>query len=60
MIMFEHYEKKLNKRLLNFIIWWSYLGDYGQRIADYIRTFVIDAYEHLIEQRELFKKWYRD
>lgn len=58
--MFQHYEKKLNKWLLNFIIWWSYLGDYGQRIVDYVRDFVVDAYKHLTEQWKLFQKRYRN
>ncbi len=59
-VMFEQYEKKINKILLNFIIWGSYMGDYGQQFAERIRTFVIDAYHHLLEQWGKVKAWYRD
>jgi hypothetical protein len=59
-IMFEHYEKKLNKILLDFIIGGSYMGDQGHNIAESVKRFVVDIYEHLLEQWELFKKWYRD
>lgn len=58
--MFEQYEKKLNKILLEFIIGGSYMGDHGQHIAEDVKQFFIDAYEHLIEQWEKFKKWYRE
>lgn len=58
--MFEQYEKKLNKILLDFIIGGSYMGEHGQDIADTIRNFVIDAYEHLLEQWERFQKRYRE
>lgn len=58
--MFEQYEKKLNKWLLKVVIWWSYMGDYGHHIADTVRDFVVDAYEHLLGQWERIKKWYRE
>ena len=58
--MFEQYEKKLNKVLLDFVIGGSYMGDYGQRFAHQVRDFIVDAYYHLIEQWEKVKAWYRD
>lgn len=58
--MFESYEKKLNKILLEFVIGGSYMGDHGRHIVQNIRNFVVDAYEHLSEQRKLFKKRYRE
>lgn len=58
--MLEDYEKKLNKWLLNFIIWGSYLWDYGQHAADHVRDFVMDVYAHLVAQWERVKKWYRE
>ena len=58
--MFEHYEKKLNKILLDFVIGGSYMGDYGHNFVQSIRDFVVDAYEHLLEQWEKFKERYRE
>jgi hypothetical protein len=58
--MFEQYEKKLNKILLDVIIGGSYMGDYGQHLAEDVKQFFIDAYEHLVEQWEWFKKRYRE
>lgn len=58
--MFEQYEKKINKILLDFIIGGSYMGDYGHRFVQNIRNFFVDAYEHLLEQWERFKEWYRE
>jgi len=58
--MFEQYEKKLNKILLDFIIGGSYMGEYGEHLVADVKQFFIDAYEHLLEQWELFKKRYRN
>ena len=58
--MAADFEKKINKRLLDFVIWWSYLGDQGERIIFLVKKFLLDVYRHLQEQEERFKKWYRE
>ncbi|MFA7718108.1 MAG: hypothetical protein WC875_05315 [Candidatus Absconditabacterales bacterium] len=59
-LMFEHFEKKINKRLLNFVIGGSYMGEQGQHFVDYIKNFFIDAYDHLKGQWKIFQKWYSE
>ena len=36
------------------------MGEYGEHLVADVKQFFIDAYEHLLEQWELFKKRYRN
>ena len=58
--MFKNTEKRLNNRIIDFIIWWSYLGDYRTNVFDKIKKMGLEAYAHILTQIERFKEWYRD
>ncbi len=58
--MFEDFEKKLNHRLLDFIIWGSYLGDRGENFFVNIKKIAMEAYEHLLAKFKEFQRWYRE
>jgi len=59
-IMLKKIEKDLNNRIINWIIWWSYLGDYRPNFFQNIKKISLEAYTHILDQREKIKKRYRN
>ena len=57
-IMFKDYEKKLNNALLDFLIGGSYLGDYGEKIGEYIKKFLQEVRDHFQGLLQQLKHWY--
>ena len=53
-------EHRLNDRLIDFVIWWSYLGDFRPKFFDKIKKIGLDAYAHILAQYERFKERYRN
>jgi len=58
--MLKKLEKKLNNRLVDFVIWWSYLNDYRTNVFEKIKKIGLEAYAHILIQYERFREWYRD
>ncbi len=58
--MLKKFEKRFNDRLIDFIIWWSYLNDYRTHVFEKIKKTGHEAYLHILDQFEKFKQWYRD
>ncbi len=57
--MFQNIEKRLNNRIVDFVIWWSYLGDNRTRIFEKTKKIGREAYDHIMIQFERVKKRYR-
>lgn len=58
--MLKKLEKNFNNRLIDFVIWWSYLNDYRTNIFEKLKKTGLDAYAHLLIQLEKLKEWYKD
>ncbi len=58
--MFRNIEKKLNNRLLDFVIEWSYLGDHRPKRFEKFKKIGMEAYVHILEQYEKFTHRYRN
>lgn len=58
--MFKKLERDLNNRLVDFVIWGSYLNDYRTNVFEKFKKIGLDAYAHILIQYERFKQWYRD
>jgi len=58
--MLRELEKKLNNRIVDFVIWWSYLGDQRTYIFEKLKKIGLDAYAHILAQIDKFKEWYKD
>lgn len=55
----EEAEKILNKNLLKIIIWFSFLADSKDDISKFIKKHWIQIYNHLIEQYQKAKEYYK-
>ncbi|MFA5747861.1 MAG: hypothetical protein WC872_01985 [Candidatus Absconditabacterales bacterium] len=53
-------EKRINKRLLNFIIGGSALGDGGSQFLEKIKTICLDIYKHILNEYQNFLKRWRN
>lgn len=58
--MLKDIERKLNNRLVDFVIWWSYLGDYRSNVFEKIKKIGQEAYAHILIQWERWKERYKD
>lgn len=55
----EKVEKTLNEKLLKIIIWFAFLADSKDDISDFLRKHAIQIYNHLLEQYQKAKKYYK-
>ncbi len=53
-------EKGLNNRLVDFVIWWSYLNDYRTNVFEKLKKIGLEAYAHILGQIDKLKEWYHD
>ncbi|HMS91126.1 MAG TPA: hypothetical protein PKC87_02820 [Candidatus Absconditabacterales bacterium] len=58
--MIKNIERRLNNRLVDFVIGGSYLNDYRTRVFEKTKKTVREAYEHILVQYERFKERYRN